>query len=355
MISKKNIKPLALYFPQFHEFEENNRFWGKGFTEWDNLKSWRPFFENHIIKKPLWGEYNLLDESILNLQCDYAKRIGIYGFVHYHYWFDSIDEGKVMYKVTEKYADSEFALPFCLMWANEPWTKRWDGEEGDTLISQGYTNRDYWRRHADYLISMFKKEKYIKVDNMPVFFVYMIQDISSADEMFKYLKKRVVEAGFKDLYLVESLSHKYPNKSTFSAVKRVCDFNPNYLNTMGNHPVVKRGSDFFVFDTNKRFSQISEMYERYDKDKIPCVFSGWDASPRAKGRVAHIETLTDPKSFEKMLKSVCESMPSRKDDNFLLMFAWNEWGEGAVLEPDDINGFDIGNACKRVFKEGGDL
>jgi hypothetical protein len=354
MSDYSKIKPLALYFPQFHEFEQNNLFWGKGFTEWNNLNTWEPFFEGHKIKMPLWGHYNLLNDDAILLQCDYARRIGIHGFVHYHYWFSSVKGGKVMFEATEKYMNMEERLPFCFMWANEPWTKRWDGESGTVLIDQSYDNRDCWEEHIEYLIRAFRNEKYIKVKNRPVLFVYMYQDIETRKEMFSLFKKRAVEAGFDGIYLIESLSHKFVDRSGDEIVDRVCHFNPNYMNMKCPLPFLEKKDNYFVLDVNKRLVQLCELVEKNLHDDIPCIFTGWDASPRAKGRVAHIETIADPKIFESSLVRISETIKCRDaEDNFMLIFAWNEWGEGAVLEPDGISGFEIGNAFRRVFKKVG--
>ena len=199
------VKPLALYYPQFHEFEENNQFWGKGFTEWDNLNSWKPFFDGHKIRTPVWGQYNLLDIEVRRRQSELARSMGIYGFIYYHYWFSHAAKNKVMYEVIEKMLqDNQPDMPFSLMWANEPWTKKWDGLEHHYLIRQEYSDEEIWKKHIKYLIKFFKHKNYIKINNRPLFFMYRCSHLKNKfSKMMSFFNRAIVNFIF-DLPFIPS-------------------------------------------------------------------------------------------------------------------------------------------------------
>ena len=151
-------KILALYLPQFHQIPENDEWWGEGFTEWTNVKKAKPLYARHYQPRiPLYDNYyNLLDKNVMRKQAKMAKRHGVDGFCFYHYWF----QGK---KLLEKplellLADKECQLEYCLSWANESWTRTWDGREGENqiLINQTYGRKEEWKAHFEYLLPFFK-------------------------------------------------------------------------------------------------------------------------------------------------------------------------------------------------------
>jgi hypothetical protein len=170
--------PVALYFPQYHAIPENDRNWGKGFTEWTLLKP----SKLDGLRKPLstskggLGYYNALDQSTRRAQAALARKHGIHGFCYYHYWFGSY--GKVMHKVPEaRLADGEPDLPFMLSWANEPWTRLWDGisnrrKPSNTIMAQDYGKEKDWAAHFDYLLQFWKHPQHIRVGERPLFSIY---------------------------------------------------------------------------------------------------------------------------------------------------------------------------------------
>ena len=162
------MKIIAFYLPQFHEIPENNKWWGKGFTEWVNVKKARPLFENHNQPRvPLnKNYYNLLDEKTQKEQVKLANDYGLYGFCFYHYWFD----GKLLLeKPVEKFLENKsLDTHFCICWANEHWTNAWANKEAKVLIEQKYGNKKEWKEHFDYLLNFFKDDRYIKENNKPL-------------------------------------------------------------------------------------------------------------------------------------------------------------------------------------------
>ncbi|MBL8512473.1 MAG: glycoside hydrolase family 99-like domain-containing protein, partial [Betaproteobacteria bacterium] len=173
MTDEEKVKPIALYFPQFHRIPENDRWWGEGFTDWTNVKKAKPQFEGHSQPRvPKDGRYYDQSEvETIRWQVGLAKSHGIYGFCHYHYWFDGKQLLEAPTNAMLDHPDIDF--PFCLAWANETWSRRWDGRESDVLISQTHPPvKERWEQHFQYLIRAWKDPRAIKMDGKPVFLIY---------------------------------------------------------------------------------------------------------------------------------------------------------------------------------------
>ena len=193
------MKIIAFYLPQFHEIPENNKWWGKGFTEWVNVKKARPLFENHNQPRvPLnKNYYNLLDEKTQKEQVKLANDYGLYGFCFYHYWFD----GKLLLeKPVEKFLKNKsLDTHFCICWANEHWTNAWANKEAKVLIEQKYGNKKEWKDHFDYLLNFFKDDRYIKENNKPLLVIYRPELIDCLKEMLEFWDEEAKKHGFAGL------------------------------------------------------------------------------------------------------------------------------------------------------------
>lgn len=192
------MKVIAFYLPQFHNIPENDEWWGDGFTEWVNVKKSKPLYEGHYQPRVPLNEnyYNLLDDNVKKWQVDLAKKYGIYGFCYYHYWFS----GHMLLEkpMEQMLANKEIDLPFCVCWANEPWTKAWVGDAKKVLIPQNYGREKEWREHFDYLLPFFKDERYITVDGRPLFVLYRPEIVGCLNEMLDYWNKLAKENGFEN-------------------------------------------------------------------------------------------------------------------------------------------------------------
>lgn len=200
------MKIIAFYLPQYHSFPENDAWWGKGFTEWDNVKSAKPLYDGHHQPKiPLNDNYySLLSNEVLRWQADIARQYDIYGFCYYHYWFD----GKLLMErpMANMLKDKRVSIPFCISWANEDWTRAWARKDREVLISQTYGDKRDWENHFYYLLPFLKDERYICIDEKPVIIIYRPELISCRFEMLSLWKKLAVEAGLKGLCIMSQKS-----------------------------------------------------------------------------------------------------------------------------------------------------
>ena len=206
------MKIIAFYLPQFHTIPENDTWWGKGFTEWVNVKKAKPLFKGHDQPRiPLNNNYyDLNNPETLKWQANLAHQYGVDGFCFYHYWF----KGKLL---LEKPAESllkreNIALDYCFCWANEPWARTWDGRNRNVLMPQEYGGREEWKKHFDYLLPFFKDVRYIKENNKPMFVIYKSTLIEECRDMMDYWSELAVNNGFEGLFFVETLKKRFPDQ-----------------------------------------------------------------------------------------------------------------------------------------------
>lgn len=167
------MKVIAYYLPQFYENENNNKWWGKGFTEWTNTKKAKPLFKNHYQPREPYQQdyYDLSNISTMRKQAELAKQYGVYGFSIYHYWFGN---GERMLDIPEKnlLKHPEIDLNYCLCWANESWSRRWDGSEKEILMEQDYGTEEYWINHFNYLLPFLRiKDIYVMRDTQYLLYI----------------------------------------------------------------------------------------------------------------------------------------------------------------------------------------
>ncbi|WP_418967025.1 glycoside hydrolase family 99-like domain-containing protein [Butyribacter intestini] len=343
LMVENNTKIIAYYLPQFHEIEENNRAWGKGFTEWDNVKKAVPLFEGHNQpREPLNDNYyNLLDIDTIQWQVNLAKKYGIYGFCFYHYWFR---DGK---HVLEKPAElllghKEVDIQFCFSWANEPWTKTWHGAAGEkeVLIEQRYGKEEQWEEHFKYLLPFFKDKRYIKIDNKPVLLIYQINKIGCFNKMIDCWNLLAEKSGFSGVYIVDMLT----SDGKIARNKRVSasvDFEPG-----------KSKRKKMIEDECLNIQDYDEACQRtlsqeHSENEWRCMFVNYDDTPRRheKGIVYQGST---PQKFGKYLQATLVKSKNEKS-RYVFINAWNEWGEGNYLEPDKKYGYEYLQAVRNAL------
>lgn len=355
-MENKNVEIMALYLPAFHRIKENDKWWGEGFTEWDNVKKGKPLFNGHDQpKKPINGYYyDLSKKEDIKRQADIAKEYGVSGFVCYHYWFNG---KKLLEKPCEIILENDdININFAFCWANEPWARTWDGKNHDVLMPQDYGDRKDWIKHIEYLISFFKDTRYIKIDGRPVLYVYSPGQIPNFDEMIECWNKYLKEHEMKNIYLVEYICTKNPDAvSKYSSA--VMEFEPMYTNRFGisNLQKLKRIVrkklkiiDFANYD--RLWKKILKNNRTYgDREIFKGCFCGWDNSPR-KGKNSMIVKGVTPEKFKIYLQKLINNKRTHSERNIIVINAWNEWGEGAVLEPSENDGYRYLEAIKNIVK-----
>lgn len=355
-------KLIAIYFPQLHEIPENNEWWGNGFTDWVNVKSAKQQYKGHYQPRiPL--DNNYYDQSqleTLHWQINLAKKYAIYGFSHYHYWFDG---KQLLEKPTNLMLENkDLDMPFCLSWANETWSKRWDGQNHQILVKQTHPpSKERWKLHFDYLIKAWTDDRAIKVDNKPVFIIYRPFRIPKINQMLNYWRELAIQRGLPGLYFIAQKQYEFPNLKCLKEFDAVFQFQPfesiNYsLSQKSRYFKLMRTLPEFMQDilrTSKSIFQKSlskdqlsfHDYEDIWSDIIkhrnvdnmttyPGAFVDWDNTARYTER-ATIYKGASPERFGHWLGELTKTLPARDiPEPFIFLNAWNEWAEGAYLEPD---------------------
>lgn len=369
------MKKIAFYLPQFHQIPENDTWWGEGFTEWSNVKKASPLFRGHNQPEVPLGHnyYDLSDPDIQVWQSELAMKYGIDGFCYYHYWF----EGKLLLEkpMENMLHNQKITIPFCICWANETWARTWDGEENDILIAQNYREDfDAWEAHFDYFVRFFRDERYIRHEGKPVLLIYKPQLITNCREMILFWRRLAVEQGLPGLYVGFQHCSAFAFDMEGLGFDFGVEFEPMYtIKTM--KPVGKSCKDRFIFAlknpawflkrTLERVSGRPEIYDyddvwqriitrKHTSDKIyPGAFPSWDNTPR-RGKKAIVFRGSTPEKFALYLKKYAAELTAsgrNYDNGFMFINAWNEWAEGAHLEPDEVNRYGYLEAVRHMDSE----
>lgn len=357
------MKIIAWHLPQFHEIKENNEWWGKGFTEWTNVKKCKSMFREHYQpREPLNDNYyNLLEKQTMEWQCDLSKKYGIDGFCYYHYWFD----GKLLLEkpIENLLKWKDIDQKFCLSWANEPWTRAWDGGEKQILMQQSYGGEKEWDEHLKYLLPFFKDKRYIKKDGMPMFLLYRTENIENCDKMIDYWNNEMIKLGLKKIYFVETFN-SFQNEKKIKNTDMSVYMEPmiTIKEKLKNRNIVikilkKLKRIFFNIPLIENYDQIWEMILnrnlKINKENKSFLsgFIEWDNTSR-KGKKGLIIKGGTPKKFQKNMEKQIEKSKKISND-FLFINAWNEWAEGTYLEPCKKNGYKYLESLKRARKNQG--
>lgn len=367
-----SIKIIAFYLPQYHPVKENNEWWGEGFTEWTNVAQAKPRFKGHHqpqIPADL-GFYDLRLAETRAAQAKLAGQYGIHGFCYYHYWFN----GHMLLDrpFSEVLSSGEPDFPFCLCWANENWTRAWDGLDRQILIKQDYNDKDA-SEHIEWFIRAFRDERYIKVNGCPLLLIYRLDHIPNLEEMILSWREAVRAAGFPDLYLCavkNGFVEMADEQILSSGFDAIVDFQPNrrdFPAPDGVKPLIYRLARALLPDSiyqkiklsvsANNIVSYSRMVERILNKvwptgyrKYPCVFPSWDNSARRKS--ATIIQNDDPAVYGKWLKKAVEDVQAYPDaERFVFINAWNEWAEGCHLEPDRKHGHAFLNETRDALNK----
>jgi lipopolysaccharide biosynthesis protein len=352
-VSDSDVKLLAYYLPQFHPFQENDEWWGKGFTEWTNVTRARPQFVGHYqphLPSDL-GFYDLRNEDTMQRQIKLARSYGIEGFVFYYYWFG----GK---RLLEKPLDvflrrRDFDISFSLCWANENWTRRWDGDEHEILLKQTHDAADNTSFIED-LAKYLKDDRYIHIDGRPLLCIYrvgIIPELNETVQRWRAAAKRVIG---KDLFLVYAMTfgeNRDPRGIGFDAA---IQFPPHGIPTRSARDRVQPFSEDYnqsVWDYEPLAWQARDLLKRTEFPIIASVFPSWDNTAR-QGERASVYLGSSPQCYSDWLAEAAYHAYTKPvhGKSYVVINAWNEWAEGTHLEPDQKYGHAFLRASAEVLR-----
>ena len=374
------MKIIPLYLPQFHTIPENDEWWGKGFTEWVNVREAKPLFEGHNQPRvPLNNNYyDLSDIETLKWQCRIAKEYGIYGFCMYHYWFNG---HLLLEKPMEMLlAHPEIDIKYCISWANHDWTDAWkaSNRQPKVLIAHNFDDEKDWVDHFNYLLPFFKDPRYMTENNKPLMVIYIPNIIRKLKKMLDVWSQMARDNGFDGLtFIYQSAASSFDNSWDHSLFDYGVEMNPGYVGLANR----QKNSSFFPklmkysheikrflhirrsLLPQKKITEVSKADYDYTWQRIlelrpisnapkmiPCAFTDWDNTPRHKERGYLYQGVSSDK-FKSYFKQLIDNTKNFYDTDMIFVFAWNEWAEGGYLEPDEKNGFAFLEAIKECLSE----
>lgn len=353
-------KVFALYLPQFHQTHENDVWWGKGFTEWTSVKKALKLVNvSRQPRIPLEGYYDLSQEDSIRHQADIAKKFHVDGFCIYHYY----SNGKLLLnKPAEILLRSDIDICFFFSWANHDWRRTWYGYNKEVLLKQEYGNEKQIRDHYNYLKPFFADERYFKIDNKPVIAIYKASYINNLDLYQKIWTELALNDGFNGVYFLltndgtESQKHKECFDATFDfepgitisdSIFKLTRFMNRIRSNLIKRKIIKK-SVAQLYDFKKVAKSSAKRFYN-NENNFYGVFTGWDNTPRhgVMGTVYYNDSIESFKEYfklqyQKSLKSNCK---------LLMVNAWNEWSEGAYLEPDADRGYSLLQSISDVVEE----
>ncbi|WP_026508716.1 glycoside hydrolase family 99-like domain-containing protein [Butyrivibrio sp. MC2013] len=370
----RNVKIIANYLPQYHETAENNKWWGKGYTDWKAVKdSIGRKIPGHRDFAPLNDNYyDLSKADTIRWQADLAREYGIYGFGIYHYWINS-SQNLLTTPPNILLDNPDIDIHFLFIWDNCSWKRTWsvvprsnswapaydaaadgqtdDGRKGDGILARlEYGDEKDWEAHFNFLLPFFKDPRYIRVDNKPLFIVFKPQIGKSVlYRMMSYMDKRSREEGLGGIAACCRENHQ---NIRYDYLMRYAPFDTPALRDYLHYKLfdMKRKSDQpGLFDYDGLWKRILKSAETAPVNSFLSGFVSYDDSPR-RGMNAKIVVGAAPHKFEAYLNRLLD-IAEKRGNEYIFLTAWNEWGEGAYLEPDKVNGYSYLEALKKALSQ----
>lgn len=342
----------AFYLTQFHAIPENDHAHGKGFTEWTNVANATPQFIGHYQPKIPYdiGFYNLLQPGVMERQVEIAKAYGVYGFCFYYYWFSG---RKLLEKPLEYFLHSNIDFHYHLCWATENWSKKWDGGEQELIVEQHLEDDDAEKFFND-LLPYISDPRYERIENKPVLIIYR-SDIFDKNKLLAFLNRLnelSIEHGFAGLYIMGTNAFNFDSPEEYN-YKGLVEFPPHGINLELYKVEKKRipGSNFNIVDFSNYIRQKSYLAEKTYPVFKTC-FPSWDNTPRKLYSGGYC-CLMDSEDYHQWLHDIIlwTKEHHTTEENIVYINAWNEWAEGAILEPTTFYGYKYLDILKRTIEE----
>ena len=346
---KCDVKLIAYYLPQYHPIPENDEWWGKGFTEWKNVTRAFPNFIGHYQPRVPGelGYYDLRLMEVMRRQVKLARSYGISAFCFHFYWFGG---RRLLELPTENYLNNpDFDLPFTLCWANENWSRRWDGSEHEVLIAQNHSPEDDVA-FIRYIDRYFRDPRYLKIDGKPILTVYRPSILPDALSTVQRWRAEVEKLGYPGIYLIATNSFEFNEFDTLG-FDALSEFPPHQIHAPNIENILELGCD--RTGIVRSYEQAVEIeLQRTPTEGVvhPGVFPSWDNSAR-RPRNGHIFHGATPQLFQRWLDHTVErASKNPRGQRFVMINAWNEWAEGAYLEPDRRFGYANLDVCAKAIR-----
>lgn len=351
------VKAIAMYLPQFHRIAENDEWWGNGFTEWTNTRKAQPVFEGHYqprVPHSDFGYYSLDNAETLKKQALLAKQHGIHGFCFYHYWFSG---KRLLETPLDILLDTpEIDLNFCVCWANENWTRRWDGQDNEVLIKQEYSAEDPRNFIVD-LKKYLDDKRYIRIDGKPVIIIYNIAAIPDIVAVLSQWRETAREIGIGEI-LIWAVDDYVGDKAVTDSLDDIdasLAFPPRNLSELDPRPVYLEEQQSHLFDYDTVVSALQRKIKQQqvmptNKPHYLMSMLNWDNSARKKLSF-NAWTNFSFKKFYDWNKDIVDYTVKlfNESERFVFVNAWNEWAEGTYLEPDKKYGYTAINTLSRAM------
>ena len=335
------VKLIAFYLPQFHPIPENDEWWGKGFTEWANVSKASPQFRGHYQPR-LPGElgfYDLRIPSVQHRQIELAEKYGIHGFCFYYYWFDG--KRLLEYPLEQFINDPTINFPFCLCWANENWTRRWDGQENEILMDQKHSPEGDIKFIMD-IAPILGHKNYIRINGRPVLIVYRANILPDPAGTAKRWKAYCKSIGIEEPYLIAAQTFNFedPTKISFDAAVQFPPHSKSQRDISDELQILNPKYKGNVVDYREAWPIFGDFSKKPDYKLFRTVFPSWDNEARKPGQ-GYTFAHSTPQDYKAWLETAIRSTLGNPnmDERIVFINAWNEWAEGAYLEPDRKFGY----------------
>ena len=347
------VRAIAFYLPQFHPIPENDAWWGKGFTEWTNVAKARPNFRGHYqphLPADL-GFYDLRVPETRAEQARLAREAGIHGFCYYYYWFAG---KRLLFRpLDDMLTSGEPDFPFCICWANENWTRTWDGGISDILIGQEHSEADS-RDFIRSLFPFFRDPRYTRVKSRPLLLIYRIDIIPDLAATVALWRGECARSGIADPYLVavQSFGIGDPTPYGFDAAVEF----PPHGTDLDWHCNERYQGEWLNPSFSGYIVDIQQVIEVARRRQLPSyrlfrgVMPAWDNTARRQD-TGLILVDSSPERYETWLRETVEQTCDylAGDERLVFINAWNEWAEGCHLEPDQRYGHAFLDATRRAI------